>query len=621
MEKVRGALLGGFVFALGAGACGAFVGTEGAECNSRGLCLPGLVCVQGTCEASTPRQPDVGTDAGVDAGIDAGVDAGIDAGVDAGIDAGVDAGIDAGVDAGIDAGVDAGIDAGVDAGIDAGPPVAADMVDVPAGPFLAGCNTAVGEQCLGGDNELPSGTMNLPGFRIDRTEVTAAAYAACVTAGVCTAPTCSSDSPQHPVVCVDWNQARAFCGWRGARLPSEEEWEKAARGTEGRIWPTGNTEPTCTQANINNCEGRAWAAGSQPATASPYGALDMVGNVWEWTESAFDANTRVFRGGGWGDVARNARASVRFGFIPSRRFDDIGFRCAIDAGVDAGIDAGVDAGIDAGVDAGIDAGVDAGIDAGVDAGIDAGVDAGIDAGVDAGIDAGVDAGIDAGVDDAGVDAGIDAGPPVAADMVDVPAGPFLAGCNTAVGEQCLGGDNELPSDTMNLPGFRIDRTEVTAAAYAACVTAGVCTAPTCSSDSPQHPVVCVDWNQARAFCGWRGARLPSEEEWEKAARGTEGRIWPTGNTEPTCTQANIDNCEGRAWAAGSQPATASPYGALDMVGNVWEWTESAFDANTRVFRGGGWGDVARNARASVRFGFVPSRRFDDIGFRCAQSAS
>ncbi len=272
------------------GGCGVPVGTKGEPCNARGLCGSGLACVSGLCEATGTSPTDAGTSP-TDAGTSP---------------------------------TDAGTSP-TDAGT-----VAADMVDVPAGSFIVGCNAAVSEACFGGQNELPAGTESLGAFRIDRTEVTAGAYDVCVSEGACTAPSCTSASSAHPVVCVDWYQATAFCAWRGARLPTELEWEKAARGTNGQIWPTGNTAPTCAQANIEGCDGAAWPAGSQPGAASPYGALDMAGNVLEWTDSWYAAaqQYRVFRGGNWGNGALDARASVRRGFEPSYRNDNIGLRCA-----------------------------------------------------------------------------------------------------------------------------------------------------------------------------------------------------------------------------------------------------------------------------------------------------
>ncbi len=246
----------------------------------------------------------------------------------------------------------------------------------------------------------------------------------------------------------------------------------------------------------------------------------------------------------------------------------------------------------------------------------------------------------------------------AAPMVRVPGGEFWYGCNEKVDREC--DDDEKPGRRRSLPAFEIDRTEVTVKAYAECVDAGGCSSDglrmpywagedrpggawACNwgrSGREGHPINCVDWHQARAYCQWRGARLPSEAEWEKAARGTDGRKYAWGNRGYGSANkvANIADAtakreKGWSWAAadyddgytatspvGSFPNGASPYGALDMIGNVWEWTSDWYSTSRkyRVFRGGSWRDMPRYARASRRNRVVPAPRYELVGFRCDQ---
>lgn len=214
-------------------------------------------------------------------------------------------------------------------------------------------------------------------------------------------------------------------------------------------------------------------------------------------------------------------------------------------------------------------------------------------------------------------------------MVSVPAGEFLMGCNEEDDSECTE-DDEKPQRKVNVPAFRIDRTEVTVEAYRRCFDAKRCSVPdtkgrgSCNWDRAgyeKHPINCIDWNQAEAFCAWAGKRLPTEAEWEKAARGTDGRVYPWGATWDI-TRANVyESYDGYKDTApvGSFPAGASPYGALDMAGNVWEWTADWYrNGETRSLRGGSWVDLPRRARSSRRLGTVPITRLDDIGVRCAQ---
>jgi len=167
--------------------------------------------------------------------------------------------------------------------------------------------------------------------------------------------------------------------------------------------------------------------------------------------------------------------------------------------------------------------------------------------------------------------------------------------------------------------FYIDKFEVTNQDYQECVTAGACqkTEQKSDFDAPKQPVVYVDQNDARTYCQWAGKRLPKEQEWQEAARGTDGRIYTWGNDSPNCNLANYGDCKiGQTIAVGSKPAGASPYGAMDMAGNVWEYVEEK-----GVLRGGGWFNNAATLSVSYRFRYITSTRTHGIGFRCARDGS
>ena len=192
-------------------------------------------------------------------------------------------------------------------------PIAFDWVTIPAGEFLMGSDKT--KDKLAFDDETPQHTLHLPEYRIARVPVTVAQFAAFVgaTGHKTTAEVQGSAwnwtgskweeikgadwahprgpesdvraKQDHPVTCVSWHDAVAFCKWAGVRLPTEAEWEKAARGTDGRIWPWGNREPNSGVCNFNMTVGDTTPVGRYPDGKSPYGLLDVAGNVWEWTSS------------------------------------------------------------------------------------------------------------------------------------------------------------------------------------------------------------------------------------------------------------------------------------------------------------------------------------------------
>jgi formylglycine-generating enzyme required for sulfatase activity len=235
-------------------------------------------------------------------------------------------------------------------------------------------------------------------------------------------------------------------------------------------------------------------------------------------------------------------------------------------------------------------------------------------------------------------------PALKIDRVRIPAGPFVRGSTR-------GADDERPARTVTLSSFLIDRTEVTQAMYARCVAAGRCPprgriGPKLQED-PDLPMTDVSWHEARTFCAFAAGRLPTEAEWEKAARGSDGREYPWG-AEADCTRANWGNfggegpCAGRSEnpgapvAVGRYPNGASPYGVLDLAGNVWEWVDDRYalawgepppvppthgdpgaDQPRRVVRGGSCCSYFVPPRAANRNGWAPDHRDADLGFRCA----
>jgi formylglycine-generating enzyme required for sulfatase activity len=221
-------------------------------------------------------------------------------------------------------------------------------------------------------------------------------------------------------------------------------------------------------------------------------------------------------------------------------------------------------------------------------------------------------------------------------LVLQPGGSFHLGCEER-DTQCE--QREKPARDAVVAPFWLGKTQVTAVAYERCVAEKACTPAnqnrwgyvTCTSSrkrTANHPVNCVDWQQAGAFCAWMGARLPMAEEWEFAAKGGEGRVYAWGDGPPDRTRGKFnfkwqqpgDPTDGSD-AVGAHPAGASRWGALDLGGNVGEWTGSSFDEKTKEVRGGSWLNGPRSMRSSARWGAPPDRWTDSLGFRCAVSAS
>ena len=232
--------------------------------------------------------------------------------------------------------------------------------------------------------------------------------------------------------------------------------------------------------------------------------------------------------------------------------------------------------------------------------------------------------------------------PVREEMVMIPAGPFIRGTNQ-------GGLDEQPQRTLMLDAFAIDQFEVTNFQYQQFVhaTGHRKSGPPAryaknmsKMQGVNQPVVYVSWEDAEAYCGWKGKRLPTEAEWEKAMRGQDGRLWPWGNVEKPngANWARVDDGYEVSASVGTIQSDKSPYGVMDGAGNVMEWVndwyaeryfEEAPEKNPpspdhgvfRVLRGGGYSTTGADIRITSRSKMVPDFRDETIGFRCATSAA
>jgi formylglycine-generating enzyme required for sulfatase activity len=230
------------------------------------------------------------------------------------------------------------------------------MVFVPPGEFNMGTYQ-------GAANERPEHTVYLDAYWIDQFEVTNKMYRKCVTEGGCTPPSKSGSETRsnylynsffndYPVIYVDWQQAQEYCQWAGRRLPTEAEWEKAARGTDGQAYPWEDQQPSVKFLNFNGEFGDTMSVGNFPDGASPYLALDMAGNVFEWVADCFGSNYyrfsphqnpqgpstcdhghRVFRGGYSWQISPHSSPGIadRMNNEATATGADLGFRCAISA--------------------------------------------------------------------------------------------------------------------------------------------------------------------------------------------------------------------------------------------------------------------------------------------------
>ena len=231
--------------------------------------------------------------------------------------------------------------------------------------------------------------------------------------------------------------------------------------------------------------------------------------------------------------------------------------------------------------------------------------------------------------------------PTPDEMVYVPASDFQMGCEN---DPSVCYEPQFPLHTVYLDAYYIDKHEVTHDQYKECVTAGECDPPKTWSNEGDYPVIYVSWHNAQDYCTWNGKRLPTEAEWEKAARGdSDTRFYPWGSGID-CTYANYlyrdgwdfkEYCTGFTTPVGSYPKGASPYGALDMAGNVWEWVADWFqedyystypadgwpsnptgpeNGTLKVLRGGGWATTRGVLSVRSRGNLDPAYRSNAHGY-------
>ncbi len=521
------------------------------------------------------------------------------------------------------------------------------MVKVPAGEFLMG-NTredirrflSEWYQSYGLSfqpdtflNEVPLFSAYLETFYIDQVEVTNSHYRECIAAGYCPSVNPSNYSQagqvqgyasqiafnEYPAF-TSWFGARSYCEWVGKRLPTEAEWEKAARGTDGRQYPWGN------EWDGAYVERELMPVGSHPQATSPYGVLDMVGNAPEWVLDRYDLypgtelvapglqylwfegpleEIRVVRGN-WGNYLE-----MRLAARTTDRLDRgvAGFRCVRGQEPTSLAQATRDILLPTGVPTLVPAPV-----------------------------------------------------PDLANMAYVPAGWFIMGATETQIQNSpdkVFREDETPAHVVYLDAYFIDRTEVTTVDFVAFLNTmnetidaspkELCGGDICASwgndtvnyimrqngrftvDDPRHenyPVTGVSWQGAQAYCRWLSKRLPTEAEWEKAGRGTDGRLFPWGN-DWRSDLVDIGSTERRR-EVGSALENASPYGVLDMLGGTYEYTadyytEDYYDQSAAFNpTGPEWSPfvVVRGKGTSESENSITVRERDtggaspEIGFRC-----
>jgi formylglycine-generating enzyme required for sulfatase activity len=559
------------------------------------------------------------------------------------------------------------------------PPITAKlpaMVTIPTGTFDMGC---VENSGFCQDNEKPVHSVSVPAFDMGAYEVTVGQFKAFVDAtgyqttaeqqGSCISYDASGNwnevkgnswrktdytqTDYSPVTCVSWQDAQAYLKWLSGqtqqqwRLPTEAEWEYAARGGTKTAYSWGDQEPVCdTQAangaQFSDCKEKAPLKVGR-FKPNPFGLYDVHGNVWEWVEDCYnndyqgapadgsarqgcDANaSRVLRGGSWNNSEPwTLRSAYRFNHSRDNRNNSMGFRAARTINPLPSTGKGAAGQVAQAPQQGQAA---------------------------------------PGTSPKAVQ---DTQKVPAPAMLPIPAGKFTMGCDPKR-DDVEGGcyDDEKPPHEVSVPSFWLAATDVTVAQYMACVDAGGCPAPawkekgnsynidTGTDDlykkmgevltGKDYPIVGVSWNDAQAYVQWlsqqtgKHYRLPTEAEWEYAARAGTDTAYPWGNA----IGKDNANCSGDlcgdkfSYTSPVGSFAANPFGLYDMNGNVYQWVEDCWQGDykgapvdgsarqgcganaSRVLRGGSWYYEPWLLRSANRYD-SPDFRYNDVGFRAAR---
>ncbi len=479
-------------------------------------------------------------------------------------------------------------------------------VTISGGSFLMGSSGADDKDAD------PPHLVTVSSYQIDAYEVSVSDYDRCVSAGVCKKPPATTDTDcnygsartDHPMNCVTWPEAQTYCTWQKKRLPSEAEWEFAARGPKGNEYPWGAATPTCQYANFTaastatpGCGLGTSPVGTHPAGATAAGVYDLAGNVEEWTldlaarfngvpgadpGGPISGTQRVVKGGSWDLSSEHFLHGAHREFMsPEERQNWLGFRCA--AGTMPLPNAFMYRPLST--------------------------------------------------------SSSPSSPPAPMAPSDPDAMISMQGGEFTMGDPAQ--QNASPAHRVWVTAFSIDKYEVTAKRYAACVNAGVCGAPVLAEPEctygkvgkESYPINCVTWDEARSFCAWTKKRLPTEAEWEFAARGPSTRTFPWGNDAATCARANFKGCAGGPAMIGQRGLGISYFGVHDMSGNVDEWVKDwsgpyaagasvdpsgPASGTKRVIRGGNWKEEL-GLQSFARWS--SDRATTTIGFRCAKTGT